>query len=404
MHLLLVTHYFPPESNAPANRAIEHARAWVAAGHRVSIVTAAPTHPGGVVYPGYTNSFSRELRDGIEVIRLATVVAANRGVLARSLSFFSFLAAVALNRRRIPKSDVVISTSPQFFSGMAGWFLRGRGSPWVLEIRDLWPESIVAVGAMRRNLAIRLLELIERTAYRTADLVVTTTEAHRRHVAALAPHTPLAVIRNGVSLDLLAAPPDAGEAFRAGHGLTGKFVLSYVGTHGLAHALETVIEAARLCRDDPRLHFVLVGDGADRARLLARAESLQLPNLTMLGQQRREAIPAVWAGSDAALVLLKRSDTFTGVLPSKLIEAMALAKPVILGVEGEARAILEEAGAGIAIPPEDAPALAAAARALAGQPARAAALGESGRAYVLARFDRQTLAAAMVQAIADIPR
>lgn len=404
MHLLLVTHYYPPESNAPANRAIEHARAWVGAGHRVTIVTTAPSHPGGVVYPGFANRFSREERDGIEVIRLATMIAANRGVIARSLAFFSFLAAVALNRRRIPLGDVIISTSPQFFSGMAGWLLRTRGRPWVLEIRDLWPESIVAVGAMRRNFAIRLLERIERAAYRAADLVVITTEAHRRHVAALAPHTPLVVVRNGVSPEILAAAPGEGDAFRAAHGLVGKFVLSYVGTHGMAHALGTVIEAATLCRDDPRLHFVLVGDGADRARLQALAETLDLPNLTMLGQQRREAIPAIWAASDAALVLLKRSDTFTGVLPSKLMEAMALAKPVILGVQGEAREVLEEANAGIGIPPEDAGALADAARMLADHPARAAQLGASGRAYVLAHFDRRALAGTMAQAIAAIRR
>ncbi|MFC4293998.1 glycosyltransferase family 4 protein [Novosphingobium tardum] len=402
MHLLLVTHYFPPESNAPANRAIEHARAWISQGHRVTIVTAAPSHPGGRVYPGYVNRFARETVDGIEVIRLKTFIAANRGIVGRSLAFVSFFAAVAHARRRLPASDVVISTSPQFFSGLAGWLLKSPRRPWVLEIRDLWPESIVAVGAMRRNPVIRGLELLERAAYRAADLLVVTTDAHRAHVLAQAPGKRAIVVRNGVTAQSLVAAPGAGAAFRAQYGLDGKFVLTYLGTHGMAHRLETVVEAAALCRDDPRIHFLLVGDGADRGRVAAIAARNDLPNLTMLGQQRREAVPAIWAASDAALVLLKDSETFLSVLPSKMIEAMAMARPVVLGVAGEARSLLEEADAGIAIRPEDAGELAEAARTLASDPERVVRLGDNGRTFVVQRLDRTRLAGEMVAAIAAL--
>lgn len=402
MHILLVTHYYPPESNAPANRAYEHARAWVEGGHRVTVVTAAPSHPRGVVYPGYSNAFSDDEVDGVRVIRLPTSLAANRGIVARSFAFVSFFAAVWRHRRRIPAGDAVISTTPQFFCGLAGWLLRARGRPWVLEVRDLWPESIVAVGAMRRNAVIRVLEALETWAYRTADLVVTTTESHRRHVLARAPETPTAVVANGITVGWLAENRQEREAVRDELGLGDRFVAAYFGTHGMAHRLETVLDAAEILRGDNRIALVLAGDGAAREAIEAGVKARGLANVHVLGQQPRERMAALWAASDAALVLLKRSPTFKHVLPSKLIEAMSLGKPVILGVEGEARVLLEAAEAGIAIPPEDGAALATALVRLAEDGAFAARAGAAGRAYALAHFDRRVLAARLVDAIEGV--
>ena len=399
MHIFLVTHYFPPESNAPANRAVEHARAWVALGHRVTVVTAQPSHPGGRLYPGYRNVFARETMDGIEVIRLKTFIAENKGIAARSLAFTSFLTAVAKARGKLPRADVVVSTSPQFFSGLAGRLLKRKGARWVLEIRDLWPESILAVGAMGRNPAIRALEWLEGWAYRSADLVVTTTDAHRAHVLAKRGREGVVTIRNGITPGLLESDASAGTVFRAEHGLEGKFVAAYVGTHGMAHALDTVLDAAELTRERDDIHWLLVGDGAERARLAGEAARRDLPNLTMLGHQARERVPAIWAASDAALVLLKKSDTFRSVLPSKLVEAMALGKPAILGVEGEAEAVLHSAGAGIAIPPQDARALADAAIRLADDPALVKAISERGRRHARTEFDRTKLAGRMAAAM-----
>ena len=402
MHIQLVTHYFPPESNAPANRAIEHARAWVALGHQVTIVTAAPSHPAGKLFPGFRNSFNRSRVEGIELIRLPTVIAPNRARGLRIVGFLSFFFSVLFNLWRIPRADVVVSTSPQFFCGLAGRLLRRRGMRWVLEIRDIWPESIVAVGAMKPSLIIRALEALERWAYRTADLVVVTTEAHRAHVEARGACQPALVIRNGVTLDLFARADGSGAAIRTAHRLGDAFVLTYLGTFGMAHGLEKVIEAAELCRDRPDIHFLLVGDGAERAALVERAERADLPNLTILPQQRREAVPAIWDATDAALVLLRDQPTFRSVLPSKMFEAMAVAKPVLLGVAGEAKQVLDEAGAGIAIPPEDALVLASAARMLADDRAAARAMGERGRAYVAAKLDRRELAAAMAARMAEL--
>lgn len=404
MHILLVTHYYPPESNAPANRAYEHARAWVAQGHAVTVVTAAPSHPRGEVYPGYDNAFSQTVIDGIRVIRLPTMLAANRGVAARSLAFVGFFASVWRYRRRLPASDVVISSTPQFFCGLAGRLLRAPGRPWVLEVRDLWPESIVAVGAMRRNAAIRVLEALETWAYRSADLVVTTTESHRRHVLARAPGAPAIVIANGITVGLLAVDGQARTAVRDELGLGERFAAAYFGTHGMAHRLETILDAAEILRGDDRIAFILAGDGAAREAIEAGVQARALSNVRVLGQQPRERMAALWAASDAALVLLKRTPTFDNVLPSKLIEAMSLGKPVILGVAGEARALLEAANAGIAIPPEDGAALADAVVRLAVDRQLAERAGAAGRAYALAHFDRRVLAGRMVEAIDKVRR
>lgn len=394
MKILVLTHYYPPEVNAPASRLSEHARVWAQAGHDVTVVTCVPNHPTGRAYPDYRNRlWQEEERDGVRVIRLWTWLAANEGFLPRISNYVSYLLSVLVWMWRLPKADVVLSTSPQFFCGLAGWLLKRKRRPWVLEIRDLWPESIVTVGAMKRGAAIKLLEAIERFAYRKADLVVSVTDGFVPHIRERRGEGPIAVIKNGVDLTTFTTPDAAAETeFRAANGLTGKFVAAYVGTHGMAHRLDTVLDAAELLRDRSDIAFLLVGDGAERERLVGEVAARGLTNVVMLGQQPKSAMPGIWAASDAALVLLRRVDTFKTVIPSKMFEAMAMACPMIMGVEGEAKALMEAGGAGIAITPESAAELAAAVTRLADDPAFAAQLGESGRAFVAREFDRRVLA------------
>lgn len=392
MRITVLTHYYTPEVNAPASRLSEVARVWREAGHEVTVVTAVPSHPRGRVYPGYANRlFQSETIDGITVLRIWTAIAANEGFARRLIGYLSYPASILINRRHLPDADVVISTSPQFFCGLAGWLLRRRTRPWILEIRDLWPESIVSVGAMRESWAIRLLERIEAWAYRSADAVVAVTDGFVPHIAARAPATPIAVIKNGVDLRLFSQSA-AGASLRAELGLSGKFVAGYVGTHGMAHGLDTVIAAATLLRDRPDIAFLMVGDGSERARLEAEARRRSLGNIRFLGQQPKARMPTIWETIDAGLVVLRRADTFKTVLPSKMFEIMAMGRPIALGVEGEAAVLLAEAGAGMAITPEDAEALAAAVLQLAGDRAAALAMGEAGRDFVRERFDRQKLA------------
>lgn len=404
MKILFLSHYFPPEVNAPASRTFEHCREWVRAGHDVTVITCAPNHPRGCVYDGYSNRlWSDERMDGIRVIRLWTFLSPNEGFGKRSLNYVSYLLACVVAIPKLPRTDVVISTSPQFFNGLAGWFVsRAKRAPWVLEIRDLWPESILAVGAIRNRAVIWALRALERFAYRKAAHIVPVTDAFRRYMVESGVNDgKITVVKNGVELSLFDRSCSS-DALRERLGLTGRFVAAYFGTHGMAHHLETIFEAAAMFRDDDEVSFLLVGDGAEKARLEARLLELGLNNVLMLGQQPKSLMPEFWALADVSLVLLRRTDLFRTVIPSKIFEAMGMATPVVLGVEGEAREIVEHASAGIPIEPENSDELAAAVRRLADDPALCRKLGDSGHAYVAEHFDRRVLAARYLTLLEDV--
>ncbi|MFU8814855.1 MAG: glycosyltransferase family 4 protein [Pseudomonadales bacterium] len=391
--------------NAPASRTYDHCRAWVAAGHQVTVVSCVPHHPMGKVFPGYRNRLvQREVRDGIQAVKVLTYVTANEGFVKRTCNYvFYMLMAIAV-APFLPRADVVISTSPQFFNGLAGYFVsRLKRCPWVLEVRDLWPESIVAVGALTNPRAIRALQAMERFAYRKADHIVPVTRPFAVHIEnvtkrsgspATSPvdNQAISVIPNGVDLRLFTdrAP---NEAYAARAGIAGKFVASYVGTHGMAHGLDTLLDAAELLRDRSDIVFVMAGDGAERQRLQAAIRARTLDNVKMLGQLPKEEMPDLWSCSGASLVLLKKQDLFTTVIPSKIFESMAMKKPIILGVRGEAQRIITESGSGICIEPQNAGDLAAAVRRLADDPALRQRLGNAGYDYVRTNYDRSVLAA-----------
>ena len=393
MKILFLSHYFPPEVNAPATRTFEHCREWARLGHEVTVVTCAPNHPRGKLYPGYKNRLiQRETLDGIQVIRLWTYLTANEGFLKRTLNYVSYMAAVTLAVPWLPKADVVVSTSPQFFNGLAGYTVsRLKRRPWVLEIRDLWPESILAVGAIRNRTLIRLLEWLEAFAYRKADRIVPVTDAFERYMVerGVEAHK-IQVIKNGVDLRFFSPHVD-GESLAADLGLTGKFVAAYIGTHGMAHHLETILEAAASI-DHPDIVFLLVGDGAERRRLLETRDRLGLRSVLMLEQLPKATMPALLSLTDVSLVLLKDMELFRTVIPSKIFESMAMKRPIVLGVEGESRDLVGSADAGLFVEPENAAQLAEAVVRLADDPALCRRLGENGRAFVEQHFDRRVLA------------
>lgn len=395
MKIMFLSHYYPPEVNAPASRTSEHCRAWAKRGHDVTVVTCQPNHPGGKVYPGFKNRlFQTSMIDGVHVIRLWTFMAANEGFLLRTLNYVSYLLAVTFAMRRLPKPDVVVSTSPQFFCGLAGLSVRiFKRVPWVLEVRDLWPESIVTVGAMKKGWTIRALEAVERFAYRRADFIVPVTDSFVNHITQRGGDTArMSIIKNGVDLALFKQDETGAARIRSELNLDGKFIAAYVGTHGMAHGLATILDAADRLRNDSRIVFLLVGDGAERAGLEQQRRDRQLDNVMIVGQRPKSDMPAIWTATGASLILLRRNDLFRKVLPSKMFEAMAMRRPIILGVEGESCALLHSAGAGISIPPEDATALADAVLALASDPALAARFGAAGDTFVRANFDRAELA------------
>jgi glycosyltransferase involved in cell wall biosynthesis len=394
MRILFYTHYYPPEVNAPASRTSEHARVWAEAGHEVTIVTCAPNHPGGKVYPGYKNRLHQtETIDGVKVVRVWTFLAANEGFLRRTLNYLSYGVSVSIATLFLPRPDVIVSTSPQFFCGLAGLLTKWtKRAPWVLEVRDLWPESIVTVGAMKPGLIVRALEWLEALAYRKADKIVVVADSFVPHVAKRGGEGKITVIKNGANLEMFKRP-EGDSTVKRDLGLEGRFIAAFVGTHGMAHGLDTILDAAELLRSDPRIVFMLVGDGAKRLSLEQRRADMRLDNVKILGQKPKEAMHGVWAATDASLIVLRRDDLFKKVLPSKMFEAMAMSRPIILGVEGEARELLSEAGAGIAITPESASELADAVTRLANNPTLALMFGERGEAHVREHYDRARLAA-----------
>lgn len=401
MRILFLSHYFPPEVNAPATRTYEHCRQWVKDGHDVTVVTCAPNHPQGRVYEGYRNRiFQRETKDGINVIRVWTFVTANEGFLKRTLNYISYMCSVIFFSLLLPEADVVLSTSPQFFNGLAGYFVgKMRRIPWVLEIRDLWPESIVAVGAIKNQTIIKMLEWIERFAYRNADLIVPVTDSFKAYMIGKGIEAnKIAVVKNGVDLAHY-TPVDGAPALAEELGLTGKFIVSYFGTHGMAHHLETILEAARRLSHVPNIVFLMVGDGAERQVLVQMRNAMGLQNVMMLDQQPKSRMPDFWALSAVSLVLLKKSDLFKTVIPSKIFESLAMAKPIVLGVEGESADLLRAAQAGLCIEPEDADQLVARVLALSNDKELCQRLGRNGRRFVMEHFDRIVLARKLASVI-----
>lgn len=361
MKILFLSDNFPPEINAPATRTYEHAMEWVRAGHQVTVITTAPNFPEGRLFAGYRNRWRNvEIIGGIQVVRVKTYIAANEGFLRRSLDYISFMITGGVTAFFHPRPDVVVTTSPQFFCAMAGWMVtRIRRLPWVFELRDLWPASIVAVGAMRKSRVTRWLERIELQMYRDADAVVSVTHAFktdlvRRGIDPAKIH----VVLNGVDLSRYRPmPKDA--ALLDQFDLRGKFVVGYLGTHGMAHALDKVADAATILRDHAGVVFLFTGAGAKRAELEETVKVRKLTNVRLIPSQPKALMPRLWSLHDLALIPLRNQEVFTTVIPSKIFEAMAMGIPVLMSApEGEGTALVRETGCGALVPPEDAQAMA----------------------------------------------
>lgn len=405
MHILFLTDNFPPEVNAPASRTHEHAREWVRAGHEVTVVTCAPNFPTGRLFDGYRNRLRQsETVDGIRVVRVWTYITANEGFLTRSLDYASFMASAILAAPFERRPDVVVATSPHFFTAIAGYMVsRMRRRPFVFELRDLWPESIRAVGAMSDGRLFRTLERIELFLYRRADAVVSVTHAFRHDLArrGIDPRK-VHVVTNGADLSRY-MPRPRDEALAASLGLEGKTVAGYFGTHGLAHALDTLLRAGRRLeaegRDDIRI--LLLGAGAQKAALEEEAERMGLRSVIFLDTVPKCEIPRYWSLLDLSIIHLKKSELFTTVIPSKMFECMAMGVPILHGVRGESAAIVERSGAGITFEPEDDAELADRLKALADDPAWRRHLAERGPEAARG-YDRSALANELLKVLKTV--
>jgi glycosyltransferase involved in cell wall biosynthesis len=365
MHILFLTDNFPPESNAPANRTFEHARQWVASGHRVTIITCAPNFPDGQLFEGYKNRwFQTEQMDGITVIRVWSFMTRNAGFVLRLLDFFSFMVSGFLGGLRVRDADIIIGTSPQFFTVCAACCLaKVKQRPFVFEMRDIWPESLQAVGMSNAGLSVRLAAPLADYLYRRADHLIVVTHSFKAYLQDRGVSGErVTVIPNGVDPDMF-FPIPADISLQQELQLEDKFVVGYLGTHGLAHGLESVVEAARLAgqTDDlTAVHFITVGAGAQFDRIKEIASDLD--NFTMIGQVSRADILRYWSLLDASLIHLKASPLFESVIPSKMFEAMAMGVPLLHGVGGESADIVRTSRSGICFAAEQPEALLSAIR------------------------------------------
>lgn len=405
MRILYVSQYFPPEMGAPAARVHALSREWVRQGHEVTVLTGFAQHPVGVKAPQDRGKLTRrEEVDGIDVVRSYIYAAPNQGIVRRMLSYASFMvSALLIGSLRARRPDVVIATSPQLLCGCAGYLLAKRFRvPFVFEVRDLWPESILAVDAMKENRLIRVLKATSRFLYYRSDRVVTVGHGYRRAIQRSygVPDEQFDVIPNGLDTSLF-TPSTKNNEIRERLGWQDRFVAMYIGTHGMAHALHRVLETAKILRDRPDILFVFIGEGAEKQKLKQLAADWQLENVQFLDQQPREEISKFYSACDIGLVCLRDTDLFQEVLPSKIFEYLGMERPVLVSVKGDARELIESAGAGEFVPPEQPVALAEAILRYANQPDKLEAMGRSGRDYVTRYFDRRVLATKYVEDVLE---
>ena len=408
MHILFLTDNFPPEVNAPASRTFEHCREWVKAGHRVTVITGAPNFPKGRVYEGYKNKLWQcEEMSGINVIRVGTFITANEGFVKRTLDYISFMASGFLASLFVKKVDIVVGTSQQFFTVCAA-YVTGifKRVPWVFELRDIWPESIRVVGAMKDSKLLDALERLELFLYRKADAIVSVTHAFKDTLIRRGVNgTKIHVITNGVDTSRF-NPRSKDTELVERYGLKDKFIAGYIGTHGLAHALDTILDAAKQLKQSPdgdRFQFILLGDGANKSALIERARSEGLDNVIFVDSVPKDEVVRYWSLLDVSIIHLKKDELFTTVIPSKLFECMGMGIPVLHGVQGESAGIVEREGVGMVFEPENGEALVAGLRRLAGD--REFYRGYKERGPIAARnYDRSVLAGEMLRVLEGVGR
>lgn len=406
MHILFISDNFPPEVNAPASRTFEHCREWVRSGHRVTVVTCAPNFPKGKVFDGYRNRLWQiEEMAGIRVIRVWTYITANEGFAKRILDYLSFMFSAILASLFVRRVNVVIGTSPQFFAACAA-YVTGvlKRAPWIFELRDIWPESIRAVGAMKESAALDWLEKLELFLYRKSAAIVSVTHAFREALIQRGvDRSKIHVVTNGV--DSSRFSPRTKDAELVDQlGLAEKFVGGYIGTHGMAHALDTILDAARMLSAEPggdRYRFILLGDGANKKALVDRARAEGLSNVIFVDSVPKEEVVRYWSVLDVSIIHLKRTELFTTVIPSKLFECMGMAIPVLHGVEGESADIVAREEVGLPFQPENPVALCEGIRLLSQDTALYQRFRENGP-KAARRYDRSALAGKMLTVVRKV--
>lgn len=358
MHILFLSDNFPPEVNAPASRTFEHCQEWVRAGHKVTIITCAPNFPRGKIFDGYRNKlWQRENLSGVVVIRVWTYITPNEGFVKRTIDHLSYMVTAFISSLFVKQVDIVIGTSPQFFTVCAAYVTSlCKRIPWVFELRDMWPDSIRAVGVMKHNTILDILAKIELFLYHKSSSIVSVTHSFKSALVQRGIDiNKIHVVTNGVDLSRF-APREKDDLLQSKYSLQGKFVVGYIGTHGLAHALDTLLDTAKIFQSSPseqHVRFMLLGDGAQKAALQKRASVEGIHNVIFVDSVSKSEVVRYWSILDVSIVHLKKDVLFDSVIPSKLFECMSMSIPVLHGVQGESACIVESEDVGLVFESEN---------------------------------------------------
>ena len=384
MRVLLLTAYFPPDTGSASHLFYELGAELAKTGHTVTVVTSMPSyHVQGSLERYQGRIWLREGIKGMDVVRVATPQLPRRLMFGRALWQFSGALTFVVVGLLVPPQDVALIYSPPLPLGLAAWALRGlRGVPFVFNVQDLFPKSIIDLGLLKNRWIIRAFEAIERFVYRRADAITVHSGGNRQHVIGKGTGaTKVSVIPNWVDTNFI-RPEDRMNGFREEHALGDHFLVSFAGVLGYSQDLDVVLEAAALARNEANILWLIVGDGVEKDRLEAKAQHMDLPNVRFLPMQPRDKYPSILHASDVCLTTL-HAEVTSPVVPSKILSAMAAGRPVVasLDLNGDAPKVIEEAKCGFTLPPEDPDALADAVMTLYRDKALREELGRNGRLY-----------------------
>lgn len=395
MKISCFSHYFSPEIGAPSARIYDMSQQWLSADHTVDVVTCFPNHPKGKVYPNYElKKYLSEKMDGINVHRNWTYIAANVGFAKKTLGHLSFWPSARIHSEKyLNNPDVTVGTSPTFFAAMAASGAAKRQNvPFIMDVRDLWPAVFVELGVIKNKWIIALLEKWEMALYNQATKIVTVTDSFRENLIDRGiPEQKVHSIPNGADTDFW-LPSSNLNKLRQELKLQDKFVVLYIGAHGISHALMKIIESAEQLQNEKEIHFLFVGAGAEKPLLVDRVKSLNLNNVSFHEPVPKEEVADYYAMADVCLVPLRNIPLFDTFIPSKMFEIMAMQRPVIGSVGGEAADILTRSGGAVVVPPEDSGAISEAICLLKADPESCRLMGERGRVFVEKNYSRKILA------------
>lgn len=393
MHILLIHQAFVSPKQAGGTRHFEFARCCLRCGLRFTIVASNVSYIDGKRNTADNRMVTVENAEGVGVLKAYTYAALHKSFVWRIISFFSFMVTSVIAGLRAKNVDLVMGTSPPIFQAVSAWLVaKLKGKPFLLEVRDLWPEFAIDMGVLKNPVLIWLSRMLERFLYNQATHLMVNSPAYRDYLMEKGIHPKkVTLIPNGVDPDMF-TPTAMGNGFRKSFNLDGKFVITYAGALGMANDIPTILQAAERLKKNPGIHFLLVGDGKERPKLETAAKTMGLENVTFTGPQPKSEMPHVLAASNACLATLMDIPMFKTTYPNKVFDYMAAGRPTLLAIDGVIREVVEAADGGIFVPPGNAAALADAVARLCEEPEQARSMGMSARRFVAAHFNRNTQA------------